>query len=521
MTFIKNRIFLFIVLAVFIALKIPHLHYAYYWDESWPYAAAITDLYHHGISLAPDAIDAELSRGHPLFFHATAASWMSIFGRTHIAMHSFALLIAVLFLIAIYETGIRLFNPKVAALAVLMVATQEMFFVQSSMLLLEVLVAFLCFMSLSFYVAEKYFFTALSLTMLFYTKESGLVMGFVLGVDALAGLLRKNAGLRKKLMGLASVGIPVILIAIYFAIQKHVRGWYIFPFYAGLVQHNWNNFWYDFRMNAVRSVFYDYEKYRYFLLLGVVALIAAARQRSYRPLALLLPLICIYYFVDDKRAGRLLPGIPFFIVFIGSVLLFLYAYARLGSYNKTQQKFIVLSGLFILCFLIFSATNFFTPRYMMAAMMPMFFISAVFFDALATKINSWVYYPIAAVVLCISAYAFKTNNNFGDCDLGAFDAMYVQQKLTDYLEDNVGKDKYISCGPFIELQHLVNPATGYLHSDSSYKHVTWDIGSQTAYILFDNIEPDARRETVKNDSSFLRIFRAEKGSVWGEIYKRK
>src|SRR5271170_3215814 len=96
--FFKNRWVLFLVLIVFILCKIPHLHYPYYWDESWPYAVAIRDMYLHGVSLMPTAIDPELSRGHPLFFHAIAAIWMHIFGNSHISMHSFALTISVLFL---------------------------------------------------------------------------------------------------------------------------------------------------------------------------------------------------------------------------------------------------------------------------------------------------------------------------------------------------------------------------------------------------------------------------------------
>src|SRR5580704_9697985 len=101
--FLKKRWVLFLVLIVFAVCKLPHLHYAYYWDESWPYAVAIKTMYYHGISLMPNAIDPELSRGHPLFFHAIAALWMNIFGASHVSMHSFALLISLLLLVTLYE----------------------------------------------------------------------------------------------------------------------------------------------------------------------------------------------------------------------------------------------------------------------------------------------------------------------------------------------------------------------------------------------------------------------------------
>ena len=150
--FFKNRWFLFLVLTVFIICKIPHLYYPYYWDESWPYAVAVKDMYKHGISLMPSAVDPELSRGHPLFFHAVAATWMNVFGSSPLAMHSFALTISILFLISIYEAGLKLFNQRVAMISLVLIAAQVVFFVQSSFVLFEVLIAFLSFLSLYFYV---------------------------------------------------------------------------------------------------------------------------------------------------------------------------------------------------------------------------------------------------------------------------------------------------------------------------------------------------------------------------------
>ncbi|MCW3122785.1 MAG: hypothetical protein JWQ38_2277, partial [Flavipsychrobacter sp.] len=235
---------LYLVLAVFIICKIPYLNYPYYWDECWPYATAIKWMCDHSISLMPTALDPELSRGHPLFFHIIAALWMRIFGDSHIAMHSFALSIAVLFLIAIYEAGLRLFNERVASLGLLLVVTQVVFYVQSSFVLFEMLIAFLAFLSLFFYATGRYLLTALCLTMLFFTKESGLIVGFVLGLHAIFCLFSKNVDRRSAWSAFASVAVPCILIFIFFLIQKHVRGWYVFPLYASIVEHNWGAFWY-------------------------------------------------------------------------------------------------------------------------------------------------------------------------------------------------------------------------------------------------------------------------------------
>src|SRR5476651_1029876 len=119
---IRDRWLLFIVVIVFIMLKISALSYPFFWDESWSYAPGVKLMYLHGPSLMPNAIDLFYSRGHPMLFYAAAATWMHIFGTGHVAQHSFALLISVTFLVSIYETTLRLFNKRVAIISLLLVA---------------------------------------------------------------------------------------------------------------------------------------------------------------------------------------------------------------------------------------------------------------------------------------------------------------------------------------------------------------------------------------------------------------
>jgi len=520
--FLKDRWFLLLVLVVFIVCKIPHLYYPYYWDESWPYAVAIKDMYKHGISLMPSALDPELSRGHPLFFHFIAAGWMNIFGTSHLAMHSFALTISVLFLISIYEAGLRLFNQETAILCLALVATQVIFFVQSSFVLFEVLVAFLCFLSLFLYVKEKYFLTALCLTMLFYTKESGLVLGVVIGIDAFAGLFNKNNSLNTRLFRLFSVCIPCVLIMIFFLLQKQIRGWYVFPLHAGIADFSWTTFWYKFRMACVRDAFYQNFKFYYFLVLIVLSLVAAIKNKSIKYLAIFLPGIIIYYFVDDMRAGRILPSVPFFILFVLSVFYFVYIFSSSKFYSiNYQRRFIVLTAVFVLCFLCFSTINFYTYRYLLAALIPLLFLTGVFCAMLIEHSFKGLYYPVLAIILGIGFFSFKYNDGYGDADLGAFDAMNVQQSVVNYFEQNNDYDKEIGCGSFLEQEHLKDPATGFLHSTKVFRNVNWEINEKTSYAVFDNIEPDARYNDIKTSPGFRLVYRNGKGKVWAEIYARR
>ena len=523
--FIRNRWILFSVLIVFIICKIHHLYYPYYWDESWPYAPAIKDLYHHGISLMPNAIDAEISRGHPLFFHSIAAIWMHIFGSSHFAMHSFALFISVLFLITIYEVGLRLFNQRVAVISILLVATQVVFFVQSSFVLLEMLVAFLAFLSIYFYIKDRYILTVLCLTALFYTKESGLIAGFVIGLDAIAGMFNKQVSSKTRLLRIVSIAIPCVLIGIYFIIQKQVRGWYIFPLYNELIEHSWKSFWYKFRISCVRGAFYENIKFYYFIVLMALSIIAAIKDKSIKYLVLLTPAVIIYYFVDDMRAGRILPSIPFFILFVLSVFYFLYIFSRPEFYVKTEQRrFIVLTSLFILVFLCFSTMNFFTYRYLLAAIIPLLFLTAAFYDMLITHSFKILYYPFLGIILLIGFFSFKLNDGYGDADLGAFDAMDMQQNIAGYMSSNNYYNNCIGGGLFLTNQSLVNADAGYSKDNKSFKTIRSEIDKSTEFAIFDNISPDSRYNDIKGDTSFTLVYRytnKKKGKVWAEIYHRK
>ena len=67
---------------------------------------------------------------------------------------------------------------------------------------------------------------------------------------------------------------------------------------------------------------------------------------------------------------------------------------------------------------------------------------------------------------------------------------------------------------------LSDPYTGYLKSDKTFSKVHWEILDSTEVAIFNNIEPDYQYEKTKASPSFKRIYKVQKGKVWGEIYLR-
>jgi hypothetical protein len=118
-----DSVLLFLVLCIFTLLKIDHLSIAFYWDESWVYAPAIKMLYQHGVSILPNAIPVDFSRGHPLLFHAAYVLWMKVFGPSNYAMHSFALGISLSLVVVLFRSMYLLFGRYLAWFSVVLLLT--------------------------------------------------------------------------------------------------------------------------------------------------------------------------------------------------------------------------------------------------------------------------------------------------------------------------------------------------------------------------------------------------------------
>ncbi|MCI5142755.1 MAG: hypothetical protein D3909_13730, partial [Candidatus Electrothrix sp. ATG1] len=57
---------IYLLVTSFFLFKLIHLRVPYFWDELGVYSRAALYLFDHGISMLPDAMPPELSRGHPL-----------------------------------------------------------------------------------------------------------------------------------------------------------------------------------------------------------------------------------------------------------------------------------------------------------------------------------------------------------------------------------------------------------------------------------------------------------------------
>lgn len=479
--FFKDRIGLIILLACFVVLKIPHLHFPFYWDECWPYASGIRRMYDAGPTLLPGVLDPEYSRGHPLLFSFLASSWMKLFGVSHIAMHSFSLTVAAMGIIAVYEGALRFFNRNVALMASSLIAFQVVFFVQSSFLLPEVMLAVLCFTSFCLYAAQKYGLACISITLLLLVKESAVIAGLVLAGDAAWRLLRRDLLWKERLAALAATTFPFMVLAAFFLLQYQREGWLIFPVHEHLIETGP-----AVVLEKLRNCFdilftHDLRQY-YLLVLMVLIIIVAVSQKSLKKA-----------FRNDDPAWRT---------------------------DVKARRLLRLFLVFIPLFFIFSALNMLIARYLIITLLPAILLLSVLSIRYAERIHPAAVYVVFIIMAGITVTAFCKDKGINDRNLGAFDAMTVQQQIVNCLEQQDRYDNVISSNAYLERMHLTDAYTGFLRSAKTFPHVQTAVDEHTDLVIFTNIEPDASYDQFKNNHGFKLLYRTEKGEAWGEIYER-
>ena len=483
---IESRITGYLIILIFIILKLPHLDYPFFWDESWPYASAIHSMYQHGPSLSPDAIDPNLTRGHPTLWIFMVATWMKIFGTSLIAIHSFPLLVSTLFSISIYEIARKLFNPITGIFALLLIIFQLIFFVQSSLVLLEISLAFAALSSIYFYSTNQLKWLTFSLLILFFIKETGTILGLSLGIMSIIRWLKRDINLKEFLRHLMVFSIPVIAYVVFFSIQKKLLGWYFFPFHVELVEINYP---------VIRDKF----------IAGLSLLTIEDNRR------LLLQLLALFMAVVLVSKWDVLKN---------NIAQFSFE-TFFGEKWSEQKTFVLTILLFIPVFLFFSGMNVFINRYYLIVLVPFYFLYALIFASLVKKFNASSFFIIAGLLISFHVYSFKNSYKIGDNDLGAFKIMRVEQSMISYMEKHYPYDTPISTNAFLIRTQLTDPNTRYLSSDKKYTNVNWEVNANTKVALFSNKEDDSQREAVINNGEYKMVIRFENGNTWGEIYERK
>jgi len=447
------------IVAVFLLFHLPKLAFPHFWDEAWVYAPAIRSMAGKGPSLLPDAISLDLTRGHPLLFQFMGGLWMKVFGISNTSAHAFALSLTLLLLVVLYML-VRQYHGRGAALAAtLFVAAQPMFVALSAMLYPEVLLSLGLLLAIfgSAYNRTILFVTGLSVAL--YAKESALVF-FVafLAWDVLRILVLKDSWRL-----LLKFIVPALVLISHPLLLYIYHGWFLYPEHTSLITTNLGDIMYRLRM-ILDFVFQ--QQYRGWLLYPLMVLgVLSLRLKHFWVKPVLLVLGFVAYKVLFVRWVIPEPLFPLVVAIACVAPPVLWFYMRGDKKITPVHHFFALGYLVITGFILFSAMNFYTPRYMLNTVTLACVMGAILLWR--SFLPRWAKIAVTAAGVMIPLYATYSLREVGELTLGVYDDMKVQQGMVEWMVDNALREDTV-CTNFVTSVYLRDEYAGYVNHDNYF-----------------------------------------------------
>jgi 4-amino-4-deoxy-L-arabinose transferase-like glycosyltransferase len=465
-TDMHSHIVLALMCAVFLLFKLPYVELPYYWDEAWVYAPAVQKMAASGLSLAPDAIPPELSRGHPLLFHFFAAAWVSVFGNSPAAAHSFALLVSMLLLLVVYRSAARIFSPAAGLAAVLLICVQPVFFAQSGLLLPEIMLALFLLLALQAYTENKWVVYLLAASAAILTKESAVALFAGLSAHRLLLWIKHRGKHKQHILTLAKINAPVLLWVVFLLWQYALRGWMFFPYHVYLI-----HFELSFILNQLN---------RYIL----------------------------YIFIYQGRNA---------VTVILAILLTVTAFGKI-QLTAVQRHWLVCAGIFSLFFILMSAVNFYSGRYVITLIILLCMATAGVLSQLNWR--NWISGFLAVAAAVPPVVNMLTYHGKEDNEPGYANAVNVMQQAAEWLTSKEQKDRNVY-GTFLIHNMLTNERGGYLTKEQLHQH-TATVPDSAYYIVWNNFENEQLINDLKSDTAlFIEAKRFEVSTAQIIIYRRR
>ncbi len=456
--------------------KWPYLSLPFFWDEAWSYARAVFTMHKQGITLWPGSVDPEIFRGHPLFFYASSAA-MSSLGEWNLTfMHGSMLAIAMLLCITTYFALRSLLGWQASWLSMILLLMQNLFLVQCSFLLPEIQIGFLSIISLSAYLKQQKVVYLLASCVLVITKESGIIAPLaIICYEAISYLRHRNRHGIFSLQSLVWI-FPLLLFAAFLGVQKYYHGWFLFPEHAAMLRFNGKMVW-EQMLNFVQY-------------LGV----QDARRPATILVAISLPLLAML-----RRKSFLL---------------------------WMQNPWLHLLLLFTVLYLVFSAINFFSTRYLFALLI-------VWSCVCGSIVSSWIdNNRLLMVIAAIFAMYFipyffivpaNANSEASRDYVCSVQTQYnvIREFVCTHAQQEIDSHQTIRgfYGDFLLNENMSHPEIGYLATGCV---VPLQKLSAARYILSSNIEPvESRIQNELNKGTIRLVFERKQKSAWCRVYERQ
>ncbi len=208
----------------------------YFWDEADVYVPGARWLAENGLDFRPGVFPDDWSRGHPPLLYLVAGLAFLLFGDGPVVGHLLILPFAVLGLSCTWLLGDRLFGRPAGAAAALLLGATPLFMSMANMLLPEMPLTGLTALTLLLFARGRLAWAALVGSALVLIKETGVFVPAALAGAVLWQAWRQGEVARRRTwlrFGLCC--LPVAVLCAFFAWQKALAGYFVFPHHQGLL----------------------------------------------------------------------------------------------------------------------------------------------------------------------------------------------------------------------------------------------------------------------------------------------
>ena len=432
--------------------------------------------------LTPACIPVDLYKGHPLFFYFLSSIWMKYLGSDPAIMHSLMLLIALAGLGTFYLLAKKFVPEKWALLAVGVLMLQEVFIVQSGLVLPEVLLMLLTVLCFLAYFEKKKVLFIISASLLVLTKEIGLLAVFIIYLHHV--ITHRKLAI-EDLWLIAGI-IPGL---VFYLLQFSTTGWVFYPQHLELAS------------NTMDSLVAKTQIVLHFMFLE--------QGRIFWYTSIITYIIISSVFSNNKI-----------------------------KLNSSDRRFFNLAGLFIAVTLPFIIYNFLMLRYTLLLFPFIILIVIILLHKLSAN-NNRLYIAASLITFGIFASSLIYNYNcktwHDDASLNYVNAIATHKRLANFCQINNWNDREILTH-FLMQQNLKHPVLGYVkgagfgnvdyvdtgiqgqaeHPDFKALHPDY---KQYDIVIFSNIEFDeGRHNSIRSNPAYKLAYEVKTGNAWGEIY---
>ena len=364
----------------FVIGKWPDLGMPFFWDELGVYGPGVLHLLDHGWGLLPADMPPELSRGHPLLFYSLNAAVAEFAGFSPFTMHFTGLVIALVASWQIKQLAGKAFGEWAGLVAGLSWLAMPAVFVQTSLLLPEMLLTCFVLAALGAWWQghTKAYLIWASLAIL--TKESGLVLPAA--VFAYLLFQPKERSLKALTLALA----PWLSFVVFLVIQRVQNGWFLFPYHQSLISFSWP----DISSKIVMSLSFLFVQQGRWLLIGILVIVVAG-------------------FLQKKQDS---PA------------------------SRNAGQLLLLSGWLLLAMLGFSVLNAYMDRYLLFLLA----LEALAVGAAFQQLQQWRAqsgWALTLVAVVFAGFHWVTGKFHYDVSLEYRNILKAQQQATDYLMEHI------------------------------------------------------------------------------------